>query len=418
MITGLAIYARLAYLGIFTLAAAAIWAVVSLRGIRLQRKTRSLRASMGEILEENFEIKNVSWPGSAWLEIVNESPLPMAAGSRLLTRIGTKQRRFYAARTLLMKRGEFSLGPTKVATGDPFGLFSIQREYPAKETLIVLPKVFPISTFPPPPGLLPGGKTIRQRSFDVTPHAAGVREYVAGDPMKRIHWSSTARRGRFMVKEFEQDPQADIWLFLDAESGIQAVLPEEGEIPTAQADGWWLRRPNVSLPRDTFEYAISAAASLANFFLMENRAVGLACAAGKLTFLSAERGARQVNKILETLAFLRPEGNMPISTLVDIQAKLLPLGSGAILITSSTRPELMLAVEDLQRRNLRPLVVLIEAETFGGQKKSELVSAGLLRLNVPVCEIACGEDLGKKLAIPGVYFQQSHLAGGRFGARY
>jgi uncharacterized protein (DUF58 family) len=331
----------------------------------------------------------------------------MASGSRLLTRIGFHQRRFYAARTLLTRRGAFLLGPTVLTSGDPFGLFTIGKRIPASDTLVVLPMVFPISTFPPPPGLLPGGKNIRQRSFDVTPHAAGIREYVPGDPMKRIHWPNTARRGRFMVKEFEQDPQADIWLFVDAESEVQATLPER-DLPPYQSDGWWLRRPNISLPRNTFEYSISATASLASFFLADRRAVGLACAAGKFTVVSAERGVRQVNKIMETLAFLQPEGIIPLNGLVDLQAKLLPLGSGVVLITSSTRPNLILAVEDLQRRNLRPVVVLIKPETFGGTETSELISAGLLRANIPVCQIAFGDNLGLQLAIPGVYFKQPY----------
>ncbi len=96
----------------------------------------------------------------------------------------------------------------------------------ARDTLVILPMTFPIAIFPPPPGLLPGGKAIRQRTFDVTPHAAEVREYVPGDPMKRIHWPSTAHRGQFMVKEFEQDPQADIWLFLDAYRPVHSSMPE------------------------------------------------------------------------------------------------------------------------------------------------------------------------------------------------
>ena len=414
-VTGLFLYTRLVYLGLFLIICAASWTILSLRGVRLKRETRSLRASMGEVLEENFEVRNDAWPGCAFLEVLNQSPLPNAAGSRLLTRIGVHQRRFYAARTLLTRRGAFLLGPTVLASGDPFGLFTIRKRIPATDTLVILPMVFPISTFPPPPGLLPGGKTIRQRSFDVTPHAAGIREYVPGDPMKRIHWSSTARRGRFMVKEFEQDPQADIWLFLDAESEIQAALPEQ-EVSFHQ-DGWWLRRPNISLPRNTFEYAISAAASLASFFLADRRAVGLVCAAGKFTVVSAERGERQVNKVMETLAFLQPEGTIPLHGLVEIQAKLLPLGSGVILITSSTRPRLLLAVEDLQRRNLRPMVVLINPETFGGAKGSEAVSAGLLRANVPVCQIAFGDNLGIQLALPGAYFQRPYSVKPYFGVR-
>ncbi len=416
IVTGLSIYARLVYLGILTIVGAAIWTIFSMQGIKFQRRTRSLRAVMGEILEENFEIRKDIWPGAAWLEIWNQSPLPLASGSRLLTRIHLHQRRFYTARTPLRQRGEYPLGPTAITTGDPFGIFTFRRKIPAAETLIVLPKVFPIVTFPPPPGLLPGGRTIRQRSLDITPHAAGVREYVIGDPVKRIHWPSTARRSRFMVKEFEQDPQGDIWLFLDAESGIQVDNPETEAVKPYQTDGWWLKRPTLTLPRNTFEYAISAAASLASFYLEERRAVGLVCAAGKFTVVSAERGVRQFNKIMETLAFLQPEGKISLQGLVEIQAKLLPFGSGVIIITSSTRPDIVLAVEDLQRRNLRPVVVLVKPETFGGQISSDLVTAGLLKANVPVCSVTYGGDLGTQLALPGIYFQYHYLASTAFHA--
>ncbi len=87
---------------------------------------------------------------------------------------------------------------------------------------------------------------IRQRSADVTPHAAGVREYVPGDPMKRIHWPSTAHKGRLMVKEFEQDPQADIWIFLDAQQEVQVRQPEPE--PGFIGDGLWLHRPKLIPP--------------------------------------------------------------------------------------------------------------------------------------------------------------------------
>ena len=414
-VTGLLVYARMAYLGLLLIFGAGIWTHFSLRGIHLDRQTRILRASMGDVFEEHFEIRNTAWLACPWLEILNQSNLPMAGGSRLLTGIGPHQRRFYTARTLLNRRGAFLLGPTKIASGDPFGLFTIQKQFPSKDSLIVLPMTIPIKNFPPPPGLLPGGRAIRQRTSDVTPHAAGVREYVPGDPMKRIHWPSTAHRGRFMVKEFEQDPQADIWLFVDAQREIQASLPEQ--FVSSSDDGWWLRRPNVTLPRDSFEYCVSIAASLANYFLMERRAVGLACAAGKATVVPAERGVRQVNKIMETLAFLQPDGAMPLLGLVTMRANLLPIGTGVILITPSTRPELILAVDDLQRRNLRPVVVLIKPDAFGGRGDSESIVASLLGRNVPVCPIRPGDDLSLQLALPVVYFQRPYLPKSYFSVR-
>jgi uncharacterized protein (DUF58 family) len=56
----------------------------------------------------------------------------------------------------------------------------------------------------------------------VTTNVAGVREYAPGDSFNRIHWPSTARAGRLIVKEFELDPTADIWLFLDMQREVQA----------------------------------------------------------------------------------------------------------------------------------------------------------------------------------------------------
>jgi len=406
-VTGLLLYARILYLSLLLVFGAGIWSVLSIRGIHLNRTARILRASMGDVFEEHYDVRNITWPACLWLEIINHSDLPMAGGSRLLTRIGSHQRRFYTARTLLYRRGAYLLGPTSMTSGDPFGLFTIRKQIPAKDTLVVLPMSVPITDFPPPPGLLPGGKAIRQRTSDVTPHAAGVREYVPGDPMKRIHWPSTAHRGRFMVKEFEQDPQADIWLFLDAQKAVQASLPVQ-PVPFNE-EGWWLHRPNVTLPPVSFEYVITAAASLASYFLSERKAVGLACAAGKTIVVPAERGERQVNKIMETLAFIQSDGAMPLLSLVTIRSKLLPIGTGVILITPAASNELLLAVEDLQRRNLRPIVVLIKSETFGGSGEIEPIVAGLMRRNVPVCPISFGDDLSVKLALPVVYFQRPYV---------
>jgi uncharacterized protein (DUF58 family) len=403
-VTGLLLYARMAYVGLFLGIGAGIWTLFSMRGIHLIRQARILRASMGEIFEEHFEVRNSAWLTCNWLEILNKSNLPLAGGSRLLTGIGSHQRRFYTSRTLLNQRGAFLLGPTALASGDPFGIFTIHKQVGALDTLVVLPMTVQIKDFPPPPGILPGGRAIRQRSADVTPHAAGIREYVPGDPMKRIHWPTTAHRGRFMVKEFEQDPQADIWFFLDGQKEVQASLPEQPVI--FSEEGWWHRRLHVSLPRDTFEYVVSSAASLANYFLLDKRAVGLACSGMKSIVVPAERGERQVNKIMETLAFLRADGLVPLHWLVTTRAKLLPIGTGVILVTPSVRPDVLSAVEELQRRNLRPVVVLIKPESFGGTGQSDSILTGLMQRNVPVCPVSLGDDLSLQLALPVVYLQQ------------
>ena len=83
--TGRLVYTRLAYLGILLLIGAGIWTIFSMTGVSLRRNTRTLRASVGDIFEEHYEIKKNAWPGCAWLEVINRSNLPQAAGSRLFT---------------------------------------------------------------------------------------------------------------------------------------------------------------------------------------------------------------------------------------------------------------------------------------------------------------------------------------------
>jgi len=397
LVTGAMMYTRLILAGALVIIISWIWSLTALSGINISRSARSLKASVGDVLEENFELTNLTVVPRLWVEIANETSLPMASGSRLVTLLNGRQRRFYLARTWLLQRGAFSLGPTVLRAGDPFGLFRVKKEIPATKALIVLPMILDIEAFPSPPGLLPGGKAIRRKSNDITPHASGVREYVTGDPIKSIHWPSTARRGRLMVKEFEQDPQAEVWLVLDTQSGIHHALPYEqkGEYLDSVI---FRRKPQVDLPPSSLEYGVAIAASLSHYFILRRRAVGFISAGQVLTMIPAERSDRQENKILETLAFVTDSGKLSLAGVMSAESKFLPSGSSVMLITPSIRPEVMLAVDDLQRRNLHPLVLLLMVDSFGGPRGSEKLAQSLLELNVPVCQVVCGEDLRKTLA--------------------
>ncbi len=398
-VSGHAIYVRLLYLGVLLLGIAWLLTAFSLRGIKVDRQARSLRGSVGDIFEEHFEIYNTSRIPKLWLEISNETKMPNATGSRILTFLRGNQRRIYTARTWLTHRGGYVLGPTTITSGDPFGIFRVSRKIPAASSLVVLPLIFQVATFLSPPGLLPGGKAIRRKSADVTPHASGVREYVAGDPMKRIHWPTSIRRGQLMVKEFEQDPQAEVWLFLDTNKGVHVSKQVESFVTHPVDDLLLLRRHKVKLTPSTLEYSISVTASLAHYFLNQRRAVGLVTASGRTYKVTpAERSERQEAKLLEELAFLQAESSFTLPGLVTAQMGQLPQGSSAILITPMVWPELLIAVDSLLRRKLRPVVVLVMAASFGGRMDNEELARSLAERNVPVCRVYCEADLSETLS--------------------
>lgn len=396
--TGAQIYYRLSYFWGLLFFGGWIWSAFSLRGLRLERTARTQRAQVGQIFEERFEVTNESRLFRLWLEVRNESPLPQAGGSQVLTLMGGRQRRIYWSQTLLTQRGVFSLGPTVLASGDLFGLFPISRSLPAQEALLVYPMMVDIREFPNPAGLLPGGEALRRRTHQVTPNASGVREYMPGDALNRIHWTSTARRNRLMVKEFELDPLAEVWIFLDAERFGQAAQPEPPR--DFSVLNYWRQPAKVTLPVSTEEYAVSIAASLSRHFLRRGRAVGLVSAGRHLSLIPPDRGGRQLGKILEALALSRAEGSLPLRALVETQARHVPRGSTVILITHTVRVEFAFVVEHLLRRGLRPVVVLLHTGTFGGLEGSEYLEEKIRALGVPVRLIEKGANLEKALSDP------------------
>jgi uncharacterized protein (DUF58 family) len=394
--TGQQLYYRLSYIWALLLVGSWLMSVLSLRGVDFVRSARTLRSQVGQIYEERFELRNMSrWP-RLWIEVRDESDLPGSSGSHVLTLIGGKESRSYLARTRLSRRGVFPLGPTVLQSGDLFGLFPISRRFPSEDSLLVYPMMVDVQSFPSPAGLLPGGEALRRRTSQITSNAAGVREYEPGDPLNRIHWLSTARRNRMMVKEFELDPLAEVWIFVDSNRSVHASKPYQVEEFDPQEI--WRRKKTFTLPPASIEYAVTAAASLARYYLQNGRAVGFVSAGQVLRVLPSDRGGRQLGKILEGLALLQADGSLPLQGLIEAQARHLPRGSTVVLITPSASDAVVQGADLLLRRGLRPIVVAIDAASFGGYFKSDALVTAMRMINVPVCSVLEGDDLTEVLS--------------------
>jgi uncharacterized protein (DUF58 family) len=372
MLTQDEFYYRIAYVVGFLIVASFFWAFFSIKGIQVNRLSRVNRQQVGQLFDEAIEVENQYHLLRIWLEVRDKTPLPGSSGSRVLSWIPGKSIRSYSVYTLLIQRGNFSLGPTIISSSDPFGLFIFKKIIPGEKTLLVLPFSVDINSFPFPSGSLPGGRALRRRSLDVTPHAAGIREYVYGDPLKRIHWPTTARRDKLMVKEFDQDPQAEVWVFLDSclNGHIQSKAPSDLPKPGMRWF-WWSQREEFRLFPSTYEYSVSAAASIVKYFIRLGQSVGFVSVGQLYVNLPAERGERQLGKVLETLAFLNSDGQLPLQGLVESQVGYLPRGSVVILVTPSVRDDVILAVDGLVLREMRPIVVVIDPHSFGSSSTSE-----------------------------------------------
>lgn len=394
--TGSSFYYRLVYLWVLLFVGSWTMSRLALRGVSFKRTARSLRSQVGQIFEERFEVTNNSRYPRIWLEVRDETSLPGSRGSQVLSLVGGYESRTYLVRTRLLKRGVFPLGRTVIASGDLFGMFPVTQAFSAQDSLLVYPMIFDVQAFPSPLGWLSGGEALRRRTHQITPNASGVREYAPGDPLSRIHWLSTARRNRLIVKEFELDPMAEVWIFLDSSRYPHITVPEE-PVQLDERDMW---RPAVTipLPASTEEYGVSVAASLARYYLQHGRDLGFVSAGRAFSVLPAERGGRQMGKILEALALIRAEGKLPIRGLVEAEVKNLPRGSTVVIITPASDDNVLVSVELLTRRGMRPVVVLLNSASFGGPQGSENLAESLALVNTPVCLVSKDDDISSTLS--------------------
>lgn len=398
-VTGKLIYTRLIYLWLLLLITSWFWSRQSLKNVVARRSAQVRRNNVGEIFGEQYEIRNAGRLPILWLEVRDESGMPGTAGSRVLAWIRGGQQRSYRPRTRLVKRGIFPLGPTTLLSGDLFGLFQMRKQIPAEGSLLIYPPMVDIREFPNPPGLLTGGEALRRKTHQVTPNAAGVREYAPGDSMGRIHWKSTARRDELMVKEFELDPKAEVWIFLDMDEEVQADFPFNDSQSNPQL---WAESEQVSLIPSTEEYAVSITASVARYYLARARAVGLVSSALNADILSPDKGGRQLEKILEFLALLRADGDLPLSGLVAREAQHIPRGSTVVLVTPTVDPQMVLSLDQLVRLGLHPVIIFLDTKSFGGSPGTKELINAAKSMKIPATRVENGQNLSNALSQWGV----------------
>jgi len=307
-----------------------------------------------------------------------------------------RRQRSWSVRTLCRRRGRFILGPITLASGDPMGLFRMERHLPDTSTMIVYPFLMDLPGFAPPVGQLTGGDAMRRRTHYITTNVSGVRDYAPGDSFNRIHWLSTARTGRLIVKEFELDPTADIWLVLDMEREVQAGTEEDWE-DMGPAMLWRPMR-RIQVDPTTEEYGVAIAGSLARHFLAQHRAVGLIAYGQTREVLQSDRGDRQLTKILETLAVIRAQGRVPLEQVITAEERRFGRNTTVIAITPSTSVRWVSALRELRRRGVGVVAVLLEASTFGEAPSALGAVSNLVASDIPTYLVKKGVPLDVALS--------------------
>ncbi len=382
LITGHQLFVRTLYVVVALIVLSFFWSWFNIRWLSASRGLRSTRAQVGVLVQERLLIRNEGSLPKLWVGLRDHSHLPGYRVDRVLSTLPAHSERSWMVLARCKRRGKFAFGPVTLVSGDPLGIFQMRRDLPLYSTLVVYPATVEVPHFRAPVGRLSGGDALQRQTQHVTTNVSGVRDYMPGDGFNRIHWLSTARRGRLISKEFELDPWADIWLFVDMEEAAQAGSYAD-EFLFDSLDAPPLVSHKVQLHPSTEEYAVTIAASLAKHLLSQRRAVGMVSYGQRREVVQVDRGERQLGRFLESLAVIRAEGRVPLAEVIAAEANQLGGGSTALVITPSTQTSWVGAVRDLKRRGIDVVAVHLEASTFADAPSSLEVMSSLAASGVP-----------------------------------
>lgn len=373
--TGFWLLFRLAYVIAFAIPVCYAIAWYNTRHLEVSVDRRTDRGQVGQEAREMIDVRNRFFLPKVWLDIEDPSDMP-GHRSRRIVLIPGRRSRNWVVDTPLTRRGLYDWGPLRVSSTDPFGLFRITREYGGAQQILVYPPVVDLPHFAAPPANLPGEGRFRRRTHYVTPNASGVREYAPGDAFNRIHWRSSARTGKLMVKTFELDPASDIYIVLDLERRVAAGRGEES----------------------TEEYGVRIAASIARHYLTSNRSVGFISFGDDLRVIEPERGGQQTTRIFETLATVHATGDAPLGNLLMEEQRRFGRHTTLILITSATDDLWLTAMQSLTQRGVRGAVVLLDPSTFGSDRSALLMYGELTASDILTYVVSKGDDLSLALS--------------------
>jgi uncharacterized protein (DUF58 family) len=336
-----------------------LWSRLSLERVNYRRTLSERRAFVGEEVEVGFSVANRKALPLAWIEVQESVPEAMPArdahttpssapGALHVTRstaLSWYERVSWKHRFFCRQRGYYHFGPTRLRSGDIFGLFPAQLDVQRPDYLTVLPRLVDLPDLGLPTERPFGEARSGSRLFEDPSRIAGVRDYRHGDPLKRIDWKATARRQELQSRIYEPSSSLHLLVALNVNT-LEYVW--EGYDP-------------VQLER-----AITVAGSVARWAETQRYAVGLIAnssypGADRPLSIPPGRDPDQVTRILEALAMVSPFTIAPLEEVLEQAARRLPMGATVVVVAAYLTEPLAARIIRLGQRS-HPVALLWVAD--------------------------------------------------------
>lgn len=308
------------------------WARYCLARVSYHHELSAYRAFIGDELVLTTELSNAKLLPMPWVQVDDEMPRYAAPQQGRITSAPEPDRVMLTSLLSLgwyhrivrrysvecQRRGHFYLGPTRLRSGDLFGMFNRAVRYDRDHLLAVYPRVLPLA-FARLPTQEPYGSVRQRRSlFDDVTRPMGSREYVVGDSLKHIHWKATARAGNLRTRVFDASTTPDFVLFY----GVRTVEPPlQGSLP------------------HLLELGVLAVTALANYALERGHPVGVyinqtSRLTSRLLQVPPSSAADQLTSILEVMAQVHPDASVSLPQMISERSRTLPWSTTIVVVAS------------------------------------------------------------------------------------
>ncbi|WP_342565023.1 DUF58 domain-containing protein [Paenibacillus sp. FSL R7-0345] len=230
-----------------------------------------------------------------------------------------------------LERGSYTFEQTDILAEDIFGLVEHKGTFRAEGQFRVLPRAIFVPRWQlyERRSRLAGLQTSLLHSRRETTQINGVRDYVYGDRLTRIHWNATARTGQWKSKEFEHESVPKTILVLD---GSAAAYGSSNQ----------------------FELAVSVTASLLSYGIRDRIGIGLCCIdRNTKVFVPAESAAER-QKMIQYLIDINAEGRGPVLPELEKSHRMFPKGAYFVLISPQSGQPVLDVMRWAESRGMTP----------------------------------------------------------------
>lgn len=212
------------------------------KDLSIQRRLSTPLVAEGEEFAVTIIIENNKWLPVSFLSVSEAIPanLKIKIGSEASA---SNNRTYHTTRYNILwyerikrtysiigeKRGTYLIKNMELTLGDIFGFAAEKKELEDYLEILVMPKLMDLKSFGFDNNSLMGNSTVKRWLYNDPLYIRGIREYNVEDRMKDIHWKSSLKMNKLMVKNYDYTSDNEIIIIanMQVDEQVWRVLDEE-----------------------------------------------------------------------------------------------------------------------------------------------------------------------------------------------